>query len=92
MKVTVEYTAQIKAAAGLGSEQVEVEPGCTVDQLVCRLAEQHGDPLRNMVLTEEGRPSSAVLLFVGQTQVRPDEPKQLADGDLVTFLSPISGG
>ena len=92
MQVTVEYTAQIKRAAGVASETIECDSPCFVTDLVSRIAESHGDPLRALLLDADGKLQRSILVFVGDEQARLDEPVQLNDRDVVTLLSPISGG
>ena len=92
MKVTIEYAAQVKRAAGTASEGVEVEPPCTVQQLVSRVAENHGDPLKSLLLDSNGQLHPSILLFVGDDQIRWKTAVELSDRDVVTILSPISGG
>jgi molybdopterin converting factor small subunit len=92
MKVTVEYAAQVKQAAGVGSETVELGDGCSVQDLVGRVAELHGEPLQRVILDADGKLHPSILLFVGDNQVRGDNPVPLHESDVVTFLSPISGG
>jgi len=92
MKVTVEYTAQVKRAAGIGAEELELDADSSIRDLVAHIADAHGDPLRGILLdaAEEVHPS--LLLFVGDNQVRPGDSAPLSDRDIVTILSPISGG
>jgi molybdopterin converting factor small subunit len=92
MKVTVEYAAQIKQAAGRAAEELEIEPSTTVQDLALQLAERHGAALRQLLLSGDGGLSRSILLFVGNEQVRPESPHPLRDRDVVTILSPISGG
>jgi molybdopterin converting factor small subunit len=92
MNITVEYTAHLKQAAGVGSEEIEIQPGCTPRQLARQLAERHGETLGRLILDESGGLNPSVLLFAGGVQVRDDEPMPLRDRDTVTFLAPISGG
>lgn len=92
MYVTVKYWGQIKNAAGRASESVEVVEECTAQELVKRLAEERGEPLRGHLMDDEGRPRASLLLVVGDEQVSWDTPRKLEDGDLVTLLPPISGG
>jgi molybdopterin converting factor small subunit len=49
MKVNVNYLAQLKQAAGISSESVELNTPCSVQDLVTRLAENHGEPLRSFL-------------------------------------------
>jgi molybdopterin converting factor small subunit len=90
MKVTVKYHAQARAAAGVGSELVE--GAATVQAVLEKIGQKHGDPLKSMILTTQGLPHPSILLFVGDEQVRGDSERSLRDGDILLMLSPISGG
>ena len=92
MKITVEYAAQVKRAAGVGSEVVEVDDGYSVQQLVQHVAQQHGDTLSTLLFDADRNFHPSLLLFVGDNQIRWDTEAPLNDGDVVTILSPISGG
>jgi molybdopterin converting factor small subunit len=92
MRVTVRYMAQLRAAAGVAEESVELAGPCTASDLAARLAERHGDALRRLLLGADGRLSPVILAFVGERQVGSGEQLPLKDGDLVTLLSPIAGG
>lgn len=92
MRVTVEYAAQLRQAAGTSREELELDPGCTLADLVRRVAAAHGGPLEPLLLDAAGDPRRSVLLFVGDDQVRGDTPVELQNGDSVTLLSPVSGG
>ena len=92
MRITVQYTAQAKEAAGTATEQLDLADGKTVADLLAWLAQQHGDRLRALLMGGEGKPHGSVLLVVGDEQVRPNDPRGLKDGDIVSILTPISGG
>lgn len=92
MQVTIEYAAQVKQAAGVGSETVSVDEGCSVQELIRRTAEAHGEEFRRLVLDGDGRLHPSILLFVGDDQVRWETPVALKEADVVTLLSPVSGG
>ncbi len=92
MKVTVRYTAQAREAVGTASETIELDGPVTVHDLVVRLARQHGSAFRRLALDEKGCPHAALLVVLGDEQVRSSDPRALADGDTVTIMSPISGG
>jgi molybdopterin converting factor small subunit len=92
MKVAVKYLAQVRQAAGCPAEAVELEGGCSLGELVRRLAERHGDPLRRLLLGPAGAPHDSLLLFVGEEQVRCESGRELRDGDVVTVLTPMAGG
>ncbi len=92
MKVTVEYAAQVKQAAGIGSETVQLDDGSSVEELVSRVADLHGETMKQVILDGQGRLHPSILLFVGDDQVRGDAPVTLHESDVVTLLSPVSGG
>jgi molybdopterin converting factor small subunit len=92
MKITIHYMAQLKQAAGTPAEQVILDAPCTVGELVRRLAEQHGEPLRRLLLDGQGGLQPTNLFFIGDEQVQPSDCAALKDGDVVTVLSPIAGG
>jgi len=92
MKITVEYAAQIKRAAAVGSEQYDVDVSCTLDGLVDQIATRHGDDLRSLLLDDQGHVQRSLLIFVGDNQVRADDDTPLQNHCVVSFLSPISGG
>jgi len=92
MRVTVKYWGQIKQAAGRASECVEVDEGATVRDLIGKIAAERGEHLRGHLLDAGGAPRASLLCAVGDEQVSWDAPRQLAEGDVVTFLPPIAGG
>lgn len=92
MRVSVRYMAQLRTAAGVAGETVEVDGPCTASDLVARVAARHGDALRRLLLGADGRPSPTILVFVGETQAGPEEDTPLKDGEVVTLLSPVAGG
>ena len=92
MRITVQYTAQIKQAAGIASEAIDVSEPCTVQDVISRVAQAHGEPLKGLLLNPDGLVQRSILLFVGDDQVRCHKPVKLNDQDVVTILSPISGG
>ena len=92
MNVTVEYTAQIKRAAGTARESVDVADGATIADVLQAAAAQHDDAFRRLVLTADGTPQPTLLVFVADEQVRLDSAEPLTDGTTLTLLSPISGG
>jgi molybdopterin converting factor small subunit len=92
MQVTIEFAAQLKRAAGTAAETVDVETGRSVQELVAEVAGRHGDPLAGLLLGADGALHPSILLFVSDEQVRWETPRVLCDNDVVTLLSPISGG
>jgi molybdopterin converting factor small subunit len=92
MRVSVRYMAQLRTAAGVAGEAVDLDGPCTASDLAARLAARHGEALRRLLLGADGRLCPMILVFAGDAQVGPDEPLVLKDGDVVTLLSPVAGG
>lgn len=92
MNITVEYTAQLKRAAGQARETFELGDDCSLVGLIDAIADRHGDELSRMLKSADGTPQSTIVPFVGDEQVRWDAESVLRDGVSVTLLSPISGG
>jgi molybdopterin converting factor small subunit len=90
MRIAVRYMAQAKQATGVAVEDLELLGPCLPRDLLGWLAERHGEPLRRLLCAADGKP--AVLLFVGDEQVDPADPVLIEEGDVVTVLSPMSGG
>jgi molybdopterin converting factor small subunit len=92
MIVNVTYIAQLKQAAGVAAESVDVPPRSSVRALILLVAERHGEALRRLLLDASGAIQSTILLFLNNGQVMVDEDTILKDGDEVTLLSPMAGG
>ena len=92
MNVQVNYTTQLKAALGCGSESITLRPPATVSQLLRELAQIHGESFRHLVLDDQGQPLPSILICIGDQQVDSHTAAELKDGDQLTILSAISGG
>ena len=91
MRVSVRYMAQLRQAAGVAVEQVELDRPSTVGELLTRVAQRHSAPFQDLLLDAEGVTHCGVLLFIGDQQVDEDNVT-LCDGDVVTVLTPMAGG
>lgn len=92
MKIVVEYTAQVKKAAGVGKEEFVLNEGSTLQDLVRQVAEQHEASLKSILFPNSKELHPSILLFVSNQQVLWEEPFTLESHHVVTILSPISGG
>lgn len=92
MKITVQYAAQAREAAGTAAESVELDGSGTVRELVLALAGLHGEPLRKLLLDGAGTPHPSLLVFVGDERFRVDDPRPLGREAAVVIMTPISGG
>lgn len=92
MKVRVLYTTQLKMALGLAGEDVILNDGGTLAQLVEQLSQRHGARFRNLMMDGQGKLLPSILLCLGNEQAIDGTSLRLSDGDEVTILSAISGG
>ena len=97
MRITVQFAAQIRQAAGTGSTIVETADGLNVNQLVCQIADGSNDTLKNLLHSSDNLLQPALLVFVNDKLIqRSRKPAPcsviLSDGDVVTLMSPMSGG
>lgn len=92
MQITVEYSAQVKRAARTGAETLQFSSPPSLHDVVQQIVGSHGEELRRALLDENGSLHPSVLVFVGDSQIRGETDQLLADGNVVSFLSPISGG
>lgn len=92
MKLTVEYSAQLKQIVGCASEMIETDKPCTIRTLVRHLAERHGDSFRTFVLNENELIHPTLLFAVNDEQVDPREDLPLHENDRIGLYSPIAGG
>lgn len=92
MQIRIQYEAQARRAAGIGSETVDVPADCGVGDCIRQLAESHGEPLQPVLVNADGDIQPTLLIFRNDCQVAADDDSSLSDGDSLTLMPPISGG
>lgn len=92
MQITVEYAAQIKRSARIGSEKFEVPAGSNLCDLFAAITERHGDALKELLLDSRGTPRKSILVFVDEDHIVDTSSLPLKDQSTVTIMTPISGG
>jgi molybdopterin converting factor small subunit len=92
MKLRVEYMAQVKTAAAVGSETVTLKDNAGLVELVRLLAGCHGPGFGAMVLDATGGIAPSIIITVNNEQAYPSDCPLLADGDTVMIMTPMSGG
>ncbi len=92
MQIHVLYTAQLKNAAGVPGQIIDLPDQSTVRHLLEKIAEVHGEALRTMLFDSGGDLLPSVLLCLGDEQISIDHASPLSDGAELTLLSAISGG
>lgn len=89
MKITIEFLAQLRVAAGLARTTLECADGTRIVDVVHALAAAHGDGFRGLALDGENV-RRALLVAVDGRQASGEDP--LADGDVLVLGTPIAGG
>ena len=92
IRISVRYMAQLKQAAGIASEEIELPAPAPARDILLLLGDRHGAPLRNLLLGADAVPQPTLLVFVGDQQVDLSDASSLKDGEVVTLLTPIAGG
>jgi len=90
LNIRVEYMAQLRAGAGCSEESFSLDPGADLESLAAAIAERHGEAVRGLLFGDDGAPSPTLLCFVSSEQA--DWHRTLSEDDVVTIMTPISGG
>jgi molybdopterin converting factor small subunit len=91
MKIAIRYMAQLKMAAGMSGEVLEMPAPTPVGQVLAVLAERHAN-LRPLLLTVQGHVQPTLLLFLGDEQITAAQAVPRRDGEVLTLLTPMAGG
>jgi sulfur-carrier protein len=81
--ITIRYFAGAKAAAGVGTEQVPLPSGATVDDVLREISARHGAALTKVL--------AASSLLLDEVAVR-DRGQLLPAGATLDVLPPFAGG
>lgn len=94
MKVRVEYTGQVRTAAGSDAVVAELGAAATLGDLVAALVAAGPEGLRPHLLTPAGRiqPTLVVVLDGRAVAGGSREATALHDGATVVLLPPVAGG
>jgi molybdopterin converting factor small subunit len=90
VNIRVEYMSQLRTRTGCSEETFALEPGSDLAALLRAIAEHHDESVRDLLFDDGGTPSPTVLGFVRSEQAPWEHV--LCDGDVVTLMTPISGG
>lgn len=89
MKVGIRYLGQLRTAAEVGHEMLEIADGLRVRELLAQAVAAR-PKLSAMVLGSENEIQKTLLIFIGDQQV--DASRVLREGDEVLLMTPIAGG
>lgn len=88
MRITLGYFAQIRQAAGVESETLDVAEGVTALEALKTVS--HGAGFREVLFDESNALRSVILFVVNEIPVRSD--RILTEGDCLQVFSPVAGG
>ena len=80
MKVTVRFFASLKEEMGLEREELKLDEGSTITDLLEALKKAHP------VLRDNDK------FLIAVNGIRSDHNQRLGEGDIVALLPPVSGG
>jgi molybdopterin converting factor small subunit len=92
MKVTIEYAAQVKKAAGISFEEVYLIGNEGIPALLAKIAESHSDEFRTLLFDNNDQLRKTIIVCINYEQIDPHAKPQLNNKDLITILTPMSGG
>ncbi|MEM3673116.1 MAG: MoaD/ThiS family protein [Candidatus Bathyarchaeia archaeon] len=96
MRVKVEYVGHVKNIIGSGrEEEIEVEEGASVAELLVVLADKYGEPFRKAFYDKGGadvKPNYIITVNGYLINQLEGIKTKLNNGDRVTLLPIVSGG
>jgi len=92
MIIKLRFTAQLKDAAGVGSDQIELLKNEKIQSFLKRTVDKYGSTYGNILFDEKGMYKHSNLIVVNQVQENYEENTLLNDGDELMLLSPVAGG
>ena len=94
MKLRVQYSAQLRTAAGRPEEEIELPEGSSLAALLGFLAGQLGDGAAPHLVAPGGEAPRNLLVVVNGSAASAHEAAAtvLRAGDVVLLLPPIAGG
>ena len=90
--VAVSYFGTLRKVSGVGRETVPLNGANRISDVVRRLGELHGEPLKSALLDPNGLIREYLLISVGDEEIDKTGTTQVAGGDEISIFSPISGG
>ena len=93
MKITVYLNAQLKNAAGVDKLEVELKKDARFNDLIEHIKSLSVNVLNDILFTNNLHLANYFLFIYNlNKQIRPEENVLLNDGDIISIISPISGG
>lgn len=88
MKIEVKYLSLLERVVGTEAEECELADGASTCELLDLLVEIHGDPLRQLLYSPDGR----VIVSCLRDGKRIPGDAELVDGDEIALVLLLPGG
>lgn len=94
MRLRVQYTAQLRSAAGRPGDEIKLPEGSNLAEVLVYVAAELPREAVGYVLTSSGDLQPSLLVAVNNQAISTREADSLVvkPGDVVTLLTPIAGG
>lgn len=92
MNVTLKYFAQVRKAAGVESETLDLPDGTGLAAALAEAAARHGDDMKTLVLDDAGAVRPSILVLADGVPLARGAACELKDGCEISVLSAVAGG
>ena len=94
MKITIVFFTTLREVVGKKEEEIELNRGITVKELLSRLSQKYGKDFVNYVYDEKGDLHGYLQFLVNGKSVTTLQglTTRLKDGDKIDIIPPVGGG
>lgn len=95
MKVKIKFFAALREITGLKEDEVEMDEGSTIENLLTNLIQKFGSQFKNYVLDEKsGEPRGHLQFLLDGKNITSQEGLKTAlkDGAQFAIIPPVGGG
>lgn len=94
MKITIVFFTTLREVVGRKEEEIELNRGITVEELLSRLSRKYGKDFVNYVYDEKGDLNGHLQFLVNGKSVTTLHGlrTRLKDGDKIAIIPPVGGG
>jgi molybdopterin converting factor small subunit len=92
MKITIMLNAQMKRAAGVDTLDIELDENARFNDLIEHIKSLSVKKLNDFMFNNQQLVRYLLFVLNLNKQIRAEENIILKDGDIISIISPISGG
>jgi MoaD family protein len=95
MNVSVRYLVNFSVVTGKKNEDILLQEGATLQDLIDQLIEKYGSTLKKEIFLQTGEIKPHVLILINGRSLDQFKEKSyvaLANGDSIIFTFPVTGG